>query len=226
MSRPSRRRGPSPALVVAVIALVAALTGTAVAAKHLISGSSIKKHSIPGNRLANHSITSTQVNKSKLGTVPHATVADTAANAAKLGGAAPGAFLSSSKLIRWNFTMNKGGTPRAVAVGPLTLTATCTVDGAKTDAALGATTTENGTFIATALDTLPAATFTPLNVGDPPFPVVTDDSAVADHGNSSGLAAFDPKGTLALFSTAETMGVAVNTPGADCRFFGYLVNDA
>ncbi len=197
-----------------------------MAAKSLIDGSSIKKHSIPGNRLTNHSITAIQVNKSKLGVVRHATLADTAANAAKLGGAAPGAFLSSSKLIRWNFTMNKGGTPRAFAVSPLKLTATCAADATKTDAALGATTTENGTFIATALDTLPAAAFTPLNVGDPPFMVVTDDSSVADHGNSSALAAFDPKGTLALFSTAETMGVAVNTPGADCRFFGYLVNDA
>jgi hypothetical protein len=221
MSRQSR---PSPALVVAVIALVAALTGTAVAAKHLISGSSIKKHSIPGNRLTNHSITSTQVNKSKLGTVPHATVADTAANAAKLGGAAPAAFLSSSALTRWSFAMNKGAPSRAITIGPLTLTASCALDTGKTDAKLVATTSEANTFVTTSPDSLGGVPTT-INPGTP-YTVVEQDTSAPDDGNSNAFAAFDGQGKLAVFSTAQTLGVAINTPGADCRFFGYLVNDA
>lgn len=230
MSRRTRRR-PSAALVVAVIALVVAFAGTAVAgpvarfAKNLIDGSSIKKHSIPANRLENHSITAQQLKASKLGTVPHAKLADTAANAARLGGAPPSAYLPASKLVRWNFSMNKGNAARAIGLGPMRLTATCAADGTKTDGKLAITTSENGSFVSTNLDSLPGP-FTLLNSGDPPFTVVEQDSSTADDGNSGELAAFDPKNTLAVFSTAQTIGLAINTPGANCRFFGYVVNDA
>ncbi len=215
-------------MVVSIIALVLALTGTAVAAKHLISGSSIKKHSIPGNRLANHSITAAQVNKSKLGTVPHASVADTAANAAnaaKLGGAAPGAFLPSSALTRWSFAMNKGAGSRAITIGPLTLTASCEADTTKTDAKLVATTSEANTFVTNDPEALPGIAGAIISSGAA-YTVVEQDTAMADDGNSNAFAAFDGQGKLAVFSTAQTLAVAINTPSADCRFFGYLVNDA
>ncbi len=230
MSEKPRRR-PSAALVVAVIALVVALTGTAVAgpvasfAKKLIDGSSIKKHSIPANRLEDHSITAEQLKASKLGTLPHAKLADTAANAAKLGGAPPSAYLPASKLIRWHFGMNKGSAPHAIALGPMKLIATCAASGSDTDGKLAITTSENGSFVSTNLDSLPGP-LTLLNAGDPPFTVVEQVSSTPDDGNSAELAAFDPKGTLAVFSTAQTIGLAINTPGANCRFFGYLVNDA
>ncbi|HEY6890941.1 MAG TPA: hypothetical protein VI300_24270, partial [Solirubrobacter sp.] len=80
--------------VVATLALFIALGGTSVAASSLISGSKIKKASIPGDRLKTHTLTSTQVDVSKLGTVPaaahagaadaavHASTADTAGSAA------------------------------------------------------------------------------------------------------------------------------------------------
>ncbi len=206
MSGDSRRR-PSAALVVAIIALVVALTGTALAgpvatmAKKLIDGSSIKKHSIPANRLANHSITAQQVNAAKLG------------------------FLASSKIVRWNFAMNKGGASHKVAIGPLTLTATCTADGANTDAQVAATTSESNTFVTSEPEDLPGIGTT-ISPGNPPYPIVSQDTAVANDGNSGGLAAFDGRGKLAVFSTAQTIGVAINTPGANCRFFGYVINDA
>ena len=77
--------------VVATLALFIALGGTSVAASSLISGSKIKKDSIPGDRLKKHTLTSTQVDVTKLGTVPkaaaaaaagHATTADSATRAA------------------------------------------------------------------------------------------------------------------------------------------------
>jgi hypothetical protein len=226
-----KHRRPSGALIVAVIALVVALAGTAVAGpvasltKKLIDGSSIKKHSIPANRLEDHSITAQQLKASKLGTLPHAKIADTAANAVKLGGAPPSAYLPASKLIRWNFGMNKGSAARAIALGPMKLVATCVSDGPRTDGKLAITTTENGSFVSNNLDSLPGP-LTLINAGDPPYPIVEQDSTTPDDGNSGELAAFDPKNTLAVFSTAQTIGLAINTPGADCRFFGYLVNDA
>lgn len=98
MSRGIRRQ--APALVVAGIALVAALSGTVYAAGK-INGHSIKAKSLPGNRLvvgsvpgnrlkpgsirgshlAPGSITTTQIDLSTLGQVPSATYADAAGSA-------------------------------------------------------------------------------------------------------------------------------------------------
>jgi hypothetical protein len=78
---------PSPAMVVALVALLFAMSGTAVAASNLVSGDKlIKKHTLSGNRLRNHTLTGTQINMSKLGKVPTAATADTAGTA---GTAAP-----------------------------------------------------------------------------------------------------------------------------------------
>lgn len=64
------KRRPSPGLVVAVIALVVALGGTAYAAQ--INGNSIVKQSIGGGKLKHKTLTGYQVNTAKLGVVPAA----------------------------------------------------------------------------------------------------------------------------------------------------------
>jgi hypothetical protein len=75
------RRRPSPAFVVAVLALAVALGGTSFAANPiaqisaLINGKKIKKNSIPGNRVKKNGLTGAQIKESKLGTVPRATKA-------------------------------------------------------------------------------------------------------------------------------------------------------
>jgi hypothetical protein len=87
------RRRPSPAMVVACIALIAAVGGPAIAdqavdvAKRakLINGKKIKKRSIAGNRLRRNTLTGTEINESRLGPVPsanRATSATSATNAA------------------------------------------------------------------------------------------------------------------------------------------------
>jgi hypothetical protein len=68
------RRRPSPAMVVAVIALVVALAGTAYAAQK-INGGAIKKQTIGGGKLKKKTLTGFQINTNKLGTVPFAKVA-------------------------------------------------------------------------------------------------------------------------------------------------------
>lgn len=66
-----RSRKPSPAMGVAVVALIVALGGTATAALTRSNGDKIiRKHSLSGNRLKNHTITGKQLNLSKLGNVP------------------------------------------------------------------------------------------------------------------------------------------------------------
>jgi hypothetical protein len=79
------RRRPSAAMVVAILALVVAASGTAVAATKLVNGDSlIKKNSLSGNRLTNRSVTGAKIKVGSLGMVPsaaHATSADTATSA-------------------------------------------------------------------------------------------------------------------------------------------------
>jgi hypothetical protein len=64
-------RAPSPAMIVALVALVAALGGTAYAAGQ-INGNSIVKQSIGGGKLKKQTLTGYQINVAKLGEVPRA----------------------------------------------------------------------------------------------------------------------------------------------------------
>jgi hypothetical protein len=66
-----KKRRPSPAMVVAVIALVVALAGTAYAAQ-TINGGAIKKQTIGAGKLKHKTLTGYQINTNKLGTVPAA----------------------------------------------------------------------------------------------------------------------------------------------------------
>ncbi len=66
-----RRRRPSPALIVAILALIVALAGTAYAAQH-INGGAIKKQTIGGGKLKHKTLTGFQINTNKLGVVPAA----------------------------------------------------------------------------------------------------------------------------------------------------------
>lgn len=69
--RTLRKRHPSPAMVVAIIALVVALAGTAYAAQ-TINGGAIKKQTIGGGKLKQKTLTGFQINTNKLGVVPAA----------------------------------------------------------------------------------------------------------------------------------------------------------
>jgi hypothetical protein len=66
-----RKRRPSPAMLVALAALVVALAGTAYAAQ-TINGGAIKKQTIGGGKLKHKTLTGFQINTNKLGVVPAA----------------------------------------------------------------------------------------------------------------------------------------------------------
>jgi hypothetical protein len=69
--RTLKRNRPSPAIVVAVIALIVALGGTAIAAQN-INGGAIKKQTIGAGKLKKKTLTGFQINTNKLGVVPAA----------------------------------------------------------------------------------------------------------------------------------------------------------
>jgi len=84
----SKWRRPSPATVIAVIALAAASGGSAVAEdavesvkRKFISGGKIKPRSLAGNRVKKNALGGTEINESRLGKVPSARNADSATNA-------------------------------------------------------------------------------------------------------------------------------------------------
>jgi hypothetical protein len=87
-------RRPSPAMVVALIALICALTGTAWAAlgknsvgtkqlkSNAVTTAKIKKEAVTSKKVKKHSLTGKNIDLAKLGTVPSATTAVNATNAA------------------------------------------------------------------------------------------------------------------------------------------------
>lgn len=91
-------RRPSPAMVVALIALFAALTGTAFAAlgKNSVGSRQLKAKAVTSGKIANNAVTGAKVasgsltgadiNVGALGTVPSATSASSAGNANTVGG--------------------------------------------------------------------------------------------------------------------------------------------
>jgi hypothetical protein len=66
-----RKGRPSPAMVVAAIALIVALAGTAYAAQN-INGGAIMKQTIGAGKLKHKTLTGYQINTAKLGVVPAA----------------------------------------------------------------------------------------------------------------------------------------------------------
>jgi hypothetical protein len=114
-------------MVVAVVALLVAMSGTAVAASSLVNGDKlIKKNSLSGNRLRNHSVPGGKIQLSSLGTVPnaaHASAADNATNAtnATKAGSAGSAPIAQVAYVSSSAPVNTSSGP---ATG-VTLSATC-----------------------------------------------------------------------------------------------------
>jgi hypothetical protein len=112
---------PSPALIVASLALVVAIGGTAYATT-TISGSTITDHSIAGRKLIDNTLAGRQINESGLETVPRATQAS---NANTVGG------ITVRKIFYAPTTVSS--TPVTIlSLGGLTLKASCAGDFAGT----------------------------------------------------------------------------------------------
>jgi hypothetical protein len=69
--RTLKSKRPSPAMVVALVALTVALAGTAYAAQ-TINGGAIKKQTIGGGKLKKNTLTGFQIKVNKIGVVPTA----------------------------------------------------------------------------------------------------------------------------------------------------------
>ena len=102
------RKRLSPAMIVASLALVMAMTGSAVAAG-LIGSGQIKDGSIRGKDIHKNQLTSVQIRENKLSAVPAAVTADSAATATTAGTATTLAPAAADALkTRW-LLINEAG---------------------------------------------------------------------------------------------------------------------
>jgi hypothetical protein len=127
-----KRLRPSPAMLLAVIALVAALAGGAVGAT-LITGGQIKDKSITGKDVRNGSLTGAQIRNGTLG------LTDLSKGArARLGAVGPGAGIAgqpgatgpqgpagNTSTVPFFVTLDRGQTQELAKAGPLSLEAAC-----------------------------------------------------------------------------------------------------
>ena len=100
----ARTRRPEPALIVAIIALIASLTGTSFAAvklgKNSVGTKQLKSKSVTTGKIANgavtgakvaaNTLTNADINVGALGTVPNASSTQSAQNANTIGGHSAG----------------------------------------------------------------------------------------------------------------------------------------
>ncbi len=143
------RRRPSAGVVIGVIALVVATSGTAFAAGQLVNGDSlIKKNSLSGDRLRDGSITGKQIKLTSLGPVPNARDAReldghpasyfTGGSSGSGGGSGGSSGGTRSGLM----TAGGGQTVTLGTFGPFTVTLKCNDDGSGTfDAEIDVTST-------------------------------------------------------------------------------------
>lgn len=113
------RRKPSASLVISIMALFIAASGSAVAATKLVSGNQlIKPNSLSGNRLKNKTLTGKQINLNQLGTVPSATNAVNATNATNA---------TSASISKVTYSQTTGSIPESngITTGAVQITASC-----------------------------------------------------------------------------------------------------
>jgi hypothetical protein len=210
-------------MVVALLALVVALSGTAVAAGLMTGDNLIRPRSLSGNRLRNHSVTGLQVAARTLAKVPSAKKADqafvagsaenavnaqdaqfatNARNASTLGGQPPSSFLPAANRVGTNglIKVAAGGGPVTLfTFGPFTVTMTCTKSGSNTSLTVGASSAEANSIVDSA-NQIPGR----LNV--------SPGTSAAASKSAAGIDFEAPSGAEAIFSAAD----GVNSLGTDC----------
>jgi hypothetical protein len=170
------RRRPSPAMAVAFIALLAALSGTAVAlpgkntvdsgdlkknsvtspdiAKGAVKTADIARNAVTGAKVRNNSLSGNDVNESTLGKVPSATNADNAANAANAANAVNAANANRAATAgavdgRTPFLIKLGAgqTQTIASHGPISIVAECLSTGGNDIVRLLGASTQDGAVL-------------------------------------------------------------------------------
>ena len=211
----------SPALVVAILALVAAVAGTAVAGTDL--GATTSKLTKKKVKKTAKKVSNNQITKRAPGL--------SVANAATLDGHPPADFLSSARVRAFDVTLNGGESRELLSTGAFTFTATCTQNGTNDGGTpnqdffqILISTNQNGALFDgfDAKRGVNAGDF--LDTNTPPADRVLAEESVPTgttnfQSQSDDGAAIAPDGTK-VFGLGDQLGVALNQFGGVCRAFG------
>jgi len=220
-------------MALAFVALLAALSGTALALpgtnsvqsndikrnavtspkikKNAVRSSDIKKGAVRSSDVKNNRLTGSDVDESKLGKVPTAGSADTATAAAVSG--------SVSTLVPFGpVSANEGASATLATRGPLSVVGTCAADVANTDALVEL-----------------RSTVAALGAGDddegaiaPGTPLVIEDSGASDApaGGADTSDGYDDQFFATVSGSSAISGTVNSTANADsssCTFSGFVV---
>lgn len=220
-----QRTIPNASMLVALLALFVALSGSAYAGVKLsknsvtnksikngaVTGKKIKKRTVTAGNIKNNTLTGTQINEGTLGAVPEAT---------RVAGVAGADLVTkqilNQRLVQFNAASNRGDAPKVLTkFGPWTLTGRCEVNGSNTNAYIDITSSANDTYTPADSD---------LDAGQTtPWVTYENFSANARSYTSYETYFLDPAtGLSSLDSDGQPVGVWVGFPGADCRFVGSI----
>jgi hypothetical protein len=217
------RRRPTPALIISLVALFAALGGTAYALT--ITGANVKNNSltgadirdVKGGDIRNYSITGKDIKKDSLGRVP---IKEERLDASKIGKVksatdADGVGGATAKRIT-AFTLTDGSSRELLRKGPLVLTARCRTAGGNQVAEIIVQTSTNGAAVDGAQKD------TSLNVGET--------AQLAASSAPTGTPAFDQESSGAAIAANDTeilgqdlyTGASVLGQANVCRYGGII----
>jgi hypothetical protein len=138
------RMRPSPAMVVALIALIAAVSGSAYAAlsKNSVGSKQLKKGAVHTADIKNNAVTGKKAKESTFAQVPSANVANSANTANTADSANSFGGMTAQNIAP--FTLGNNGNQVLGTFGPFRLTATCAINQGGFDLArITITTSEN-----------------------------------------------------------------------------------
>lgn len=214
---PPRSLRPSPALIVALIALFVALGGTGYAVSQL------PRNSVGTKQLRNRAVTTKKIRD---GAITGAKIKKGSISAADISGLPAGTSTQQSSgsgggdLHTFNVGMNRGDGPKTVAtLGPFTLSGRCQSSGSNIQATLEASTTAAGSYFQSDLfvdsDWNPGETRTAQTLTAAPGARLDASSQLKMFNTAAGFYTYIDDG--------EPVGVLIGFQGAECRFIGHLV---
>lgn len=216
---------PSPAMVVALIALFAALGGSAYAAKKIgtkeikanaITTGKIKKNAITTSKIKKEAVTGAKINESTLGVVPSATNATNAVNATNAANWNQFKTIGLSKA-------NLGQTVALYSNGPFSFFGRCTdAGGGEPSAETYVTTNQSNSWMGSEEDSYENADFNPGTEAQINYTITnsTPEANISYPTYYGEFTAISPNGDLRL---QGNLWSAVSGFGSPCAFWGNVL---
>lgn len=209
---------PSPAMIVALIALFAALGGSAYAAKK-VGTKEIKANAITTGKIKKEAVTGAKINESTLGAVPSATNATNAVNAVNATNAANWNQFKTIGLSKANL----GQTVALYSNGPFSFFGRCTdAGGGEPSAETYVTTNQSNSWMGSEEDSYENANFNPGIEAQINYLITnsTPEANISYPTYYGEFTAISPNGALRL---QGNLWSAVSAFGAPCAFWGNVL---